>query len=93
MLAHLGANEMISDVIDTLCGEDVYLDTSYVLRFTEQKDFETILKRHGADRILFASDSPWSDIRGDVEIIRSFGLDAEANQKIFCENAKGLLRI
>lgn len=93
VLAHLGANEMISDVIDTLCGEDVYLDTSYVLRFTEQKDFETILKRHGADRILFASDSPWSDIKGDVDIIRSFGLDAETNKKIFCENAKELLRI
>ncbi len=93
ILAHLGANEMTDEVINTLCGLDVYFDTAYVLRFTGEKDFKEIIKRHGEDRILFATDSPWSDIKKDVEIIKSFGLDKETENKIFYENAKRLLGI
>jgi len=93
VLAHLGANEMPEEVLDTLCGENVYFDTAYVLRFTPVETFRRILKRHGEDRILFATDSPWSDAAGDVGIIRSFGLDPTTEKKIFCENAKALLGI
>ena len=93
VLAHLGANEMPMQVLDTLCGEDVYFDTAYVLRFTDEATFKQMLARHGADRILFATDSPWSDIGGDVEIIRSFSLGKDIEEKIFCENAKKLLGI
>ena len=93
VLAHLGANEMFSEVLDTLCGADVYLDTAYVLRFVSKDTFKKILDAHGADKILFASDSPWSDMRADVEIINSFGLDKTTIKKIFCENARRLLGI
>lgn len=93
VLAHMGANEMHKEVIDALCGEDVYFDTAYVLRFIGKYDFETILKKHGSDRILFASDSPWSDVKNDVNIIKSFGLDEKTENKIFFENAKSLLGI
>lgn len=93
VLAHMGANEMPSEVMDRLCEEDVYFDTAYVLRFIGEKNFKTILKKHGADRILFATDSPWSNIKDDVEIIRSFGLGHACEEKIFCENAKKLLNI
>lgn len=93
VLAHLGANEMAEEVIDTLCGEDVYFDTAYVLRFTPAPVFRRILDKHGADRILFATDSPWSDIAGDVNILRSFGLEQKNEEKILCENARALLGI
>ena len=93
VLAHLGANEMHDEVIDTLCGLDVYFDTAYVLRFIKEDTFNEILKRHGSDRILFASDSPWSDIKNDVSIIKSYGLSKEIENKIFYENAKKLLGI
>ena len=55
--------------------------------------FKKILVTHGEDRILFATDSPWSDIKGDVEIIKSFSLDKKTEEKIFSENAKKLLGI
>ncbi len=93
VLAHLGANEMSEEVLEKLCDEDVYFDTAYVLRFTSAETFRRILERHGADRILFATDSPWSDMAGDVNLIRSFGLDRTTEEKIFCENAKALLGI
>ena len=93
VLAHLGGVEMSEQVIDTLCGEDVYFDTAYVLRDTSKDTFNKILEKHGSDKILFASDSPWSDMAGDVKIIKSFGLDKNIEEKIFCENAKLLLGI
>ena len=93
VLAHLGGNEMPEEVLDTLCGENVYFDTAYVLRFTPAPVFRRILERHGADKILFASDSPWSDIAGDADLIRSFDLDQKTEEKILCENAKALLGI
>ena len=65
----------------------------YVLRFIKEDTFKEILKRHGSDRILFASDSPWSDIKNDVSIIKSYGLSKEIENKIFYENAKKLLGI
>ncbi|MBE6578091.1 MAG: metal-dependent hydrolase [Ruminococcaceae bacterium] len=93
VLAHMGANEMFDEVLQKLCGEDIYLDTAYVLRFIGKDTFKKILEKHGEDRILFATDSPWSDIGGDVDIIKSFDLGSQTEQKIFCENAKKLLGI
>ena len=93
VLAHYGANEMHDEVLSLLCGEDVYFDTAYVLRFISEEKFKEILERHGEDKILFATDSPWSDMRGDVNIIRSFGLDETVERKILSENARRLLNI
>ena len=91
VLAHLGGNEMVSEVLDTLCGEDVYFDTAYVLRFTDEKTFKEIINKHGSDKILFATDSPWSDIKNDVAILKSFNLDKETEEKILSKNASSLL--
>lgn len=93
VLAHMGANEMEDEVLSTLAGKDVYFDTAYVLRYIDKDAFLAILEKHGADKILFATDSPWSDIKGDVEILRSYGLDKETENKIFFENAKKLLNL
>ena len=93
VLAHLGANEMCKQVYDELCGEDVYFDTAYVLRFTSKEDFARIVRKHGEDKILFASDSPWSSIKNDADILRSFSLEKETEEKIFYKNAEKLLGI
>ena len=93
VLAHYGANEYFDQVYDMLCGTDVYFDTAYNLRFIGKETFIKILRKHGEDKILFASDSPWSSIKNDVEILRSFSLDKNTEEKIFCENAVKLLGI
>lgn len=91
VLAHYGAADMPREVLSTIAGEDVYLDTAYILRFIGEDDFRRILDRHGEDRVLFASDSPWSSVREDVQILRSFHLGASAEEKILYQNAKRLL--
>ena len=93
VLAHLGANEMHDEVIRFLCGKDVYFDTAYVLRYVDRSDFLKIVDLHGKNKILFASDSPWSDQAGDVKILKSYSLDKSTEEMILCENAKALLGI
>ena len=91
VLAHYGGNRMAGEVFQLLAGKDIYFDTSYVLRLIQKEDFLRILEKHGDDRILFATDSPWSDLREDVERIRSYSLQPCTEQKIFADNAKKLL--
>ena len=79
--------------IEKLCEADVYFDTAYILRFISEDMFKKILKKHGEDKILFATDTPWSDIKTDVNILKSFKLDKKVENKIFYENAKKLLGI
>ena len=93
VLAHLGANEMLTDVMECLAGEDVYFDTAYCLRHAEQRAFMKLLTAHGEDKILFATDSPWQNAARELDFIRSLSLGADAEEKILSGNAKRLLNL
>lgn len=93
VLAHLGGSLMAEEVISTLAGEDVYFDTAYVMPRTDKSTFTRIIEKHGEDKILFATDSPWSDAERDIAKIKSFALGKDAEEKIFSSNAKKLLGI
>ena len=91
VLAHLGGSELPKQVIEQLAGQDVYFDTSFVLKYTEKNDFLKILEKHGEDKLLFATDSPWSDAKEDLKILSSYCLSKETEDKILYKNAKKLL--
>ncbi len=93
VLAHLGGNELYSEVLNELAGESVYLDTSYVLPATDKNMFLKLLERHGSDKILFATDSPWQNQGEMINIIKSYGLDSATERKILSDNAKRLLML
>ena len=93
VLAHCGGYGAWDQTLELLCGEDVYLDTAYVLRFIGEETFKKMLERHGEDRILFGTDSPWSDVKRDVEILQSFSLPQNTEQKLFEGNARQLLKL
>lgn len=93
VLAHMGGNQLFSEVYDVLCGEDVYFDTAYVLPFFDKAEFVKMAEKHGEDKILFATDSPWRSPPGEVELFKSYALGRETEQKIFFENAKNLLNL
>ena len=91
VLAHLGGSEQLNEVLEVLCGEDVYFDTAYSLPFTEDDVLHALIKRHGAEKILFATDSPWGEQSAFAERIASLPISAEDKNKIFSENAKAIL--
>jgi predicted TIM-barrel fold metal-dependent hydrolase len=51
-----------------------------------------ILRKHDPDRILFATDTPWSEPIQEMAFIESLGLGALAVDRIFHGNAVDLLR-
>ena len=91
VLAHNGCNELGSDVYNLLAGKKIFFDTAYNLRSFSQEQFSSLVAKHGEDRILFASDSPWRNISDEVKILKSMKLNHETEQKIFFKNALSLL--
>ena len=90
ILAHLGGYDMPGEVLEKLVGAPVYMDTAAVLRLYPEKCREIII-RHGADKILFATDSPWDSQKDYIDYIKSFDLGKEAEDKIFYKNAERIL--
>lgn len=93
VLAHYGSHLQWKEVLDVLAGENVYFDTAFSLHQIDEKTFKDILYKHGDDKILFATDCPWRDIKDDIAIIKSFNLGKETEDKIFFKNAIKLLGI
>ena len=50
-----------------------------------------IIRAHGADRILFGTDSPWGDQKAQLDFIRSLPLTADEQERIFHRNAETIL--
>ena len=72
VLAHLGGFQLWEKVLPCLPEMDVMLDTSYSLQVREQWDlFAAIIRRNGASKVLFGTDSPWADQAAAAEDMRS----------------------
>lgn len=94
ILAHMGALEYWEEVEDTVCGRDVYFDTSFSTHLLGEKNFVRLVKKHGVEKILFGTDSPWCDQKSYVELINSFSsLTSEEKQMILYKNGAKLLKI
>ncbi len=92
VLAHLGGLQNWLEVMDNICGKNVYLDTSHIFPYIDDKLFCEIIKCHGYDKILFATDSPWKEQSLYIEKIKSFGFLKETEKNIFYKNAEKLLK-
>jgi len=89
--AHFGGERQWEDVEKYLAGSDIYLDTSMGFGIYGKEVFTEIYKKHGADRILFATDSPWSDARKELEIFKEIPMNEEDRNKILSGNAERIL--
>ena len=91
--AHFGGQSQWCDVEEYLVGENVYLDTSMGQKYYPKEQFLRIVRAHGADKILFASDSPWSNAKEEIESIKALPFTNEEKEKILSQNAKRILKI
>ena len=91
--AHLGGHAQWDDVEKYLAGTDIYLDTSMGFEYFTAEQFVKILNRHGADKILFASDSPWSNAKSEINKLKSMPLAENNIMSVLGGNAKRILKI
>lgn len=98
VFAHLGGNRLYSEVERHLVGQNCYIDISCSFsdlgNFTETTDEQIVrlIKAHGAEKILFATDSPWNDQQAYIARFRGLdGLTDNEKELILCKNAEKLL--
>ena len=83
ILAHMGSNCNYQESLERLCGLNVYMDTGYCLTDIPESLFVRMVHKHGADRILFATDCPWGDQGGFAGRLQSMtGLSLEEKELI-----------
>ena len=89
--AHLGGHAQWDDVEKYLAGSGIYLDTSMGFEYFSKERFLNIVKAHGADKILFGSDSPWSDAKTEIEHIKALPLEKSDISAILGGNAERII--
>ena len=99
IFAHLGGMCVHSEVEKHLLGSNCYLDISCsfpeLLKFcdTTDEDVVRVIRRHGADRLLFGTDSPWTDQQAALEHFRALkGITEKEKELILHKNAEKLLQ-
>lgn len=91
VLAHCGAYQEWEEVLHEIAGKDVYLETSFILEQAGEDMFMKIFNKHNQDKILFGTDSPWTDQKNAVGLINNLNISDDDKEKIFFINAETLL--
>ncbi|MBQ2772905.1 MAG: amidohydrolase family protein [Clostridia bacterium] len=92
--AHMGGFRRGEEVLKHLVGTNIYLDTSLSAKRPEEKDLLCkILHEHPADRLLFATDTPWSNPAKEIAFVEEAGLTDARKDAIFYKNAQRLLKL
>lgn len=91
VLAHLGGWKEWDAVEELIVLENVYLDTAFLEDYISDEQLLRIIRRHGAERILFGTDCPWSGQRESIERFKKLPLTEEERTLIFSGNAERLL--
>ncbi len=87
ILAHMGGYARWDEVEEHLVGRNVYMDLGYVMGHMEEQQLVRMVRNHGADRIFFATDSPWGGQKQDLERFRKIGFTTEESRLMLYQNA------
>jgi predicted TIM-barrel fold metal-dependent hydrolase len=95
VFAHFGGYMIFDEVLEFLAGTNVYFDTAFVsLRDKEYIPvLNKIIKKHGAEKLLFGSDTPWMRVQNSIDLIDALDLTSDEKDLIFDKNARNLLGI
>ena len=91
--AHWGGLNCNQEVLDLLAGENVYFDISFGYSMLPRYYAEKILEKHGADKILFGTDTPWHTPKMEMTLLNNLEIPSKELEKICSGNAKKLLEI
>lgn len=91
--AHWGGYACWPEVLETLCGENLYFDLSFGYCSMPRAIAQKIVDRHTPDKLLFGSDMPWHRPSWEKRLIETLDLSDAEKEKIYWENAWNLTKL
>ena len=105
--AHMGGWKNWAEVLELLADKKIFLDTAFStekiipredfhwdereLKLLDAAQFMTFVKIFGAEKILFGTDSPWTEQKISADFIKNLPLSVDDKNKILGLNAQKLL--
>ncbi len=89
--AHLGGYSIWDEALEMFKGKDVWFDTCSSFPFLTNEKIEKILRTHGIEKILFASDYPMWDVKGEYDRLMTLNLTQTEKEQILYYNGMKLL--
>jgi uncharacterized protein len=89
--AHMGGHVLWRDAEELLLGLPIYVDTSHSFYAVPNRDMERMIKKHGSERVLFGSDSPWRRQDSEADLLRALDLPQSDIDNILYRNALSLI--
>ncbi len=100
ILAHMGGWRLWDEVEELLAEQPVMIDTAFTQEYIQgvsglldEEQFIHLVRVFGAQRVLFGTDSPWSDQKESVEWLRKIDLTEKEKEQILAENARKILYV
>ncbi|MFA4945437.1 MAG: amidohydrolase family protein [Lentisphaeria bacterium] len=90
--AHFGGWRMWDEVERELLGSPVWLDLSFTGELPAER-LAAMVRRHGAERVLFASDTPWDDLGAAVARFQALPLTPAERERVAWRNAAELFQL
>ncbi len=92
--AHMGGWSLWDEASKELCGiKNLYVDCSSTMYWVPLEKTAEIIRRYGADRVLFGTDYPMWDPRTEVDLFFRLGLSDDEMRLILSENVKKLYKL
>jgi len=93
--AHFGGLKMLEEAKTQLAGKNLYLDTSWTPTMGELDPgaVADLIMQHGPDKVLFATDYPFTDVGKEIKAVSSLPLSDSVKERIFWRNAKELFNL
>ncbi|MDY5955148.1 MAG: amidohydrolase family protein [Kiritimatiellia bacterium] len=91
--AHMGSYRFYDDVMRELAGLPLYLEFSQAGTYESKADLLALIQRHGSERILFGTDTPWDNPDRVLQSFLDLNLPNTDRELILCGNASRLLGI
>lgn len=91
--AHWGGVNCGAEVIEKLCGKDVWFDLSFGYSTMPKAIAQEIVDKHTPERVIFASDMPWHRPSWEKQLIETLDISQSDRDKIYYKNALKLLNI
>lgn len=90
---HFGGYHQLDEAEELIVGSRAYLETSWPPRLgdLDRTRIRELIRRHGADRVVFGSDWPMADPAAELAAVRSLGLEQHEVDAILGNTLAGIL--